>query len=351
MATESSAIDISASDEVGQALLVYLAKRLSAPALRFAELPEQITHGWETYIYTFRLAGDGLDAPWKTPLILRVYPRADSGPQAELETSIQQFVHENGYPAPMPLAVETDVGALGHPFMVMERVAGEPMLDMIAGHPNAVIALARKMADAHVLLHRLPVDGCRLPSEGTLVERRLMNLGRAADGFGGSLPADLQKGLQWLNEHKGGVIPEEVSVCHQDFHPLNLIVDEAGALSVIDWSGAALGDRHADIASTLVLLRAPPIAPPGGWLERLMIRFGGPLLAWLYLRRYRSQLPIDSDRLRFWEVLNVFAWWSALAASEVADPAAVGLKSDMNERLRGGQLERMRDYFWRLARS
>ena len=64
--------------DVETRLLAYLAGRLDAPALTFAEAPEQITHGWETFIYTFRLAGDGLGASWTAPLILRVYPGADS---------------------------------------------------------------------------------------------------------------------------------------------------------------------------------------------------------------------------------------------------------------------------------
>jgi aminoglycoside phosphotransferase (APT) family kinase protein len=163
------------------------------------------------------------------------------------------------------------------------------------------------------------------------------------------MPPDVRAGLAWLSDHKESAMPEEVSICHLDFHPLNLMVDENEELSVIDWSGAALGDRHADIANTLVLLRAPPIAPPETWLERLMIRFGGPLLAWLYLRRYRQQLPVDEERLHYWEAFSVFDWWQTLASYEV-DPASGFLKTDIGDRIRDGQLKRMRDYFARVSK-
>ena len=49
------AIDLSAPEQVGPALLEYLAARLGAAGLQFAEPPEQITHGWETYTYSFRI--------------------------------------------------------------------------------------------------------------------------------------------------------------------------------------------------------------------------------------------------------------------------------------------------------
>ena len=56
-----------------------------------------------------------------------------------------------------------------------------------------------------------------------------------------------------------------------------------------------------------------------------MIRYGGPALAWLYLRQYRQQLPVDMERLRFWEALSVFDWWHTLASYEV-DPESSPLK-------------------------
>lgn len=347
---DSPAAEAGPPADIESNLLAYLAGHLDVARLTYAEAPEQITHGWETFIYSFRLTGNGLSPSWQGPLILRVYPGQDAASQAERETSVQQFVHENGYPAPLPLAVEVERAALGVPFMIMERVAGVPMLDTVTGNPLGVLGLARNMADKHAALHQLPISGCPLSLDGgTLVERRLANLEQTINELPVRLPAEVLQALEWLKDNQSVVIPEDISVCHQDFHPLNLMVDENGAMSVIDWSGAALGDRHADIASTLVLVRAPPIAPPDGWLERILIRFGGPILAWLYLRRYRSQLPIDADRLRYWEALNVFHWWSRLATFELVDPGALGLKGDVGERIRDGQLKRMRDYFLRLS--
>ena len=106
-------------------------------------------------------------------------------------------------------------------------------------------------------------------------------------------------------------------------------------------------DKAADIADDddfLAAFEATTISEEC-WNHQAHVR-----MAWLYLRRYRSQLPVDSERLRYWEALNVFVWWSALEAAALGDPTAVGGKADISDRIRDGQLERMKDYFSRLSK-
>ena len=42
-------------------------------------------------------------------------------------------------------------------------------------------------------------------------------------------------------------------VCHGDFTPSNIIIDEKGTPYIIDWSSASQGDKFADIAKTYLL--------------------------------------------------------------------------------------------------
>lgn len=347
--TSRVAIDPSRPDCVGPALLEYLTGQLGVSELGFAEPPEQISVGWETYIYALRLTGDGLDPAWARPLILRIYPGADQGPRAEQEAAVQRFAVERGYPAPHPLAVETTADALGRPFMIMERASGVAMLERMAGHPVAAFRFAALMADTHVALHRLPVEGCPLPSEGALVERCLAYFRQVIADCGLQLSDEAEEALNWLDARKGAVIPEDASFCHNDFHPLNIMVDEDRRITVVDWPGAALGDRHHDIASTLVLLRTAPVEA-SNLVERLMVRFGRGLFVWLYLRRYRQQLSIDPERLRYWEALRAFEWWVMVTAIQSPSPAAVGVKPDTAQRIPAGHLALLRSYFWQRAR-
>lgn len=342
-------IDYTNDEDVAPALLGYLAACLNADGLRFAEPPEQISHGWETYIYAFRLAGDAIDPAWAAPLILRVYPGDDDAEKAEREAAIQRFVADQGYPAPRPLLLETDERHLGRPFMIMERSAGLPLLERVAGNPIASLRAADTLADAQVALHRLPVEGCPLPSDGPLIERYLSDLSAAATRFGLTLTGEMQQGFAWLKSNKDIVIEEETSLCHGDFHPLNLLVDDEGGLALIDWPGAMLGDRHYDVANSLIILRTAPI-DPGTLFERFLAFIGRGLFARLYVRRYRSQLPVDNERLRYWEAARAFEWWVYVAAMKERGGLAVGSKADTPDRVPDGHLERMRRYFWKHAR-
>ncbi len=48
-------------------------------------------------------------------------------------------------------------------------------------------------------------------------------------------------------------MPTHEKVCHGDFNPSNVIVDENGSLSIIDWAHAAQGNASADAAMTYLL--------------------------------------------------------------------------------------------------
>jgi aminoglycoside phosphotransferase (APT) family kinase protein len=103
------------------------------------------------------------------------------------------------------------------------------------------------MGEAHVALHRLPVEGCPLSYDAPLIDRRIEDWHerlRSADG------PELRRALAWLEGAAARVRDEEPAICHNDFHPLNLLVEGDGRLIVIDWTDAALGDRHNDVART-----------------------------------------------------------------------------------------------------
>ena len=346
--TSEAPATILQGEEVGKALLGYLAERHGLNNARFQEQPEQIIHGWETYIYSFQLAGDELVPEWARPLILRIYAGTKPDDRAGREGGIQRFVANQGYPAPVPLAVEPSEVYLGRPFMIMERAPGVPMLELIAGNPVAAYRFARKMAELQIELHQLPLDGCPLPSDGTLVDRRFKETQTLLSQAGTTVPEDAQPALEWLTQHKNVVAEEQEVVCHHDVHPLNILVAEDGALTLLDWSGAAVGDRHSDIANTLLLLRTAPIEEER-LVQRLFARFGRGLFAWLYLRRYRQLLPVDEQRLHYWEALRAFEWWIFSHILLNADPESIGVKPDTPERLPAGHLERLQDYFWQRA--
>ena len=106
-------------------------------------------------------------------------------------------------------------------------------------------------------------------------------------------------------------------VCHGDFHPLNIMVDENNGAVVIDWTDATLDDRHSDVARTHALLASAAVAGSSS-IERALLAVAGPILAFAYLRAYKRLLAVDRDRLRRWEAVHLINGWAQIAS--LGDP-------------------------------
>jgi aminoglycoside phosphotransferase (APT) family kinase protein len=146
------------------------------------------------------------------------------------------------------------------------------------------------------------------------------------------------------------VTEEEPSLCHNDFHPLNILVADDGALTLLDWADASVGDRLHDVARTLALFRVAWIAA-GSAAERVALRLARGFLASRYLTPYRRILPFDAARLRYWQALQTYAGWLQLVELEQAGPAVEGVRQDSVARLPPALLAQVRDDFRRLARG
>jgi len=264
---------------IGRTLNEFLRHRLGEVDLRAHPAP--IGNGLDTYIYAFHLRGD-LPEEWSGPLVLRIYPSAEQGPKARREVDIQTFVADRGYPAPRPLAVSTNQPPLGLPFMIMPRVPGAPALDRMK-NPLAIGGVVRRLANEQARLHQLPAEGCPLPSEPPLVERMLGEMRADAGRFE---MTDVGGQLEWAERNCSLVAEETSSVLHNDFHPLNVLLD-GDSFYVLDWSDAAVGDRHCDLARTLALFwLAPPLAPSK--LERTILTLLRGYLVRAYVSAYRK---------------------------------------------------------------
>lgn len=98
-------------------------------------------------------------------------------------------------------------------------------------------------------------------------------------------------------------------MCHYDFHPMNALVDDDGRVAVIDWEGAGVGDRHSDLARTLVLFEWAPVVASSK-PERAVLRVAKPWLVKRYRRAYARHLPVEDERLRYWMALHAADGWA-----------------------------------------
>ena len=236
-------------------MLSYLEPRLEAGRLRFAEELLEVRHSWEAYIYRFRLQGDDpLPKPFDSPLTLRVYGGANAAAKARHAFTMMCHVGLLGYSVPWPLLLEQDCRTFGGPFLILEWIPGVTLLDRLRRRFRRFLQVPTQLARMHLQLHSLPVTGIPAPP-GEFLDRRLDEMWAVIDDFGldGLIPA-----MDWLEEHRPKT-PSAPSILHLDFHPDNVIARDNSGLAVIDWSDADIGDRHADVATTLLLMDSAPV--------------------------------------------------------------------------------------------
>jgi aminoglycoside phosphotransferase (APT) family kinase protein len=282
-------------------------------AVTDAAPPERLTGGADFLTYAVRFAGPDLAAEWSVPLVARVPARAERFAGLQRESAIQSWVVSRGYPAPRVLAVVPPEGALPLPVQVMTRVPGVPLLSA-APRPWQVPELLTRMGTAHAELHRLGTPPAGIGADGSLLDNSLRLPTRLAES--GSA-VDLNSSLRRIELVRARLEAAEQVMCHGDFHPLNvLVVPGQPALSVIDWTTAGVGDRHGDIAGTLLWFEIVTIAAPRRQ-DRVLARALRGTLTRAYLTGYRRVIPVvDFERVRLWRPVSLLQIWSAALASQ-----------------------------------
>jgi aminoglycoside phosphotransferase (APT) family kinase protein len=322
-------------------LLEHLRNALTLPRLEFAEIPTRLTGGFDTKIFAFRLAG--APAAVSGPLILRLLEAHHDPARALRERAIQNALADLGYPAPRVWLSSADPTVLGGAFLIMERVAGEPLPKVNVG------AMASIVADFQARLHDLdPVAFLRAVTHEGLEPRSLTFDAYLAQlterakrrGLDGLTP-----GLEWLARRRPAR-PEPRAVCHGDFHPYNILMAGGRVTGVLDWPNALVADPAFDVASTLVILKLVPmdlagLSRPRRWLANA----ARPLLVSAYLRRYRRRRPLDRGKLEYYEAAACMK--ALVRAGELR--GAPGEASAANPLFESAYTEHVRRHFLRIT--
>jgi aminoglycoside phosphotransferase (APT) family kinase protein len=149
-------------------------------------------------------------------LVLR---RSRVGRSMVAEARLMEYVRTHGYPVPAVDHLDADGTDL-----VMERVQGPSMVELLGRKPWTIRANGALLGDLHRRLHAIPCPDWLAPAPG----------------------------------------PEGTDLLHLDLHPLNVIMGPSGPV-VIDWPNARRGPAAFDVALTWALLTAGEI--PGNRLK------------------------------------------------------------------------------------
>jgi aminoglycoside phosphotransferase (APT) family kinase protein len=317
--------------EPARPLLRHLRAELHEPGLGYAEPLTPITGGYDTRIFAFRLTG--APDPFSIPLILRVLGSQHPPARALSERATQNAVARLGYPAPRVLLASPDPTILGGAFLVMERLAGRPLLEARRlGVASVLVEMQLRLhaLDAEVLLQALDREGqASRTAGGPPINREVASfeghLARLERRIARGSLRGLEKAMAWLSAHRP---PDERRrvICHGDFHPQNILMTDSRITGVIDWPNVVVADPAFDVASTRVILGFVPVGllgvPPA---LRGPVEIARRILVARYVSGYRRRQPLEAARLAYHEALACMRGLVRTAEARLAPPGASAL--------------------------
>jgi aminoglycoside phosphotransferase (APT) family kinase protein len=278
--------------------------------LRLGTGVQRLTGGFDTETYGFRLEGapDALAGD----LVLRLFRGAHEGHRVPSEAAIQNQV-ARVYPVPRVPVDTAGWTIMGKPCLIMRWLPGRSLLDTVLADPPAAAAAGALLGTAQARLHGLPAGEAMRALAGFdlsawMPDRLLTDIRQLAAATGDSFLVGL---ACWLGERRPAA-PASLSLCHGDFHPGNVLVEDMQLTGVIDWTNFALGHPEFDAAITQLILSIGLIATDDQSTATALLDG--------YETAYRTARGLDGALLRYYAVLRAGrAMARVVAARQGAD--------------------------------
>ena len=145
-------------------------------------------------------------------------------------------VEETGFDVPKVLEVSQADGKWA---IAIEFVEGDTLAELMKKNPGKVDEYMEMFVDLQLEMHS---------KKAPLLNKLKDKMIRQIDSLAGDLDATVRYELHTRLDS----MPKHTKVCHGDFNPSNVIVNDQGAF-VVDWSHATQGNASADAAMTYLL--------------------------------------------------------------------------------------------------
>jgi aminoglycoside phosphotransferase (APT) family kinase protein len=283
-------------------------RRATGQALRLGAGLERLTGGFDTETYGFRLEGAHA---LSGDLVLRLFRGARESGRVRSEAAIQNQV-ARGYPVPRVPIDTVGWTIMGKPYLIMRRLPGRSLLDSLADSSvTAELAGAAGvlLGTAQAQLHNLPADEAmraltRFDHSTWTPHRLLADIQQLAEVTGEPLLVEL---AHWLDE-RWPAAPATPSLCHGDFHPGNVLVEDMRLTGVIDWTNFASGHPEFDVAITRLILSIGLVAEDDRPIVTELLRG--------HEQAYQVVRSVDSALVRYYTVLRAARAMARIVAAQ-----------------------------------
>ncbi|MDF2036532.1 aminoglycoside phosphotransferase family protein [Cytobacillus oceanisediminis] len=194
------------------------------------------------------------------------------------EAKKQEYASSCGLPVPEIFEV-TEIE--GRQAIIMEYVKGKTAGELILGNMESAENYLNICVDMQQKIHALPADACVIGSMTVKLHHQI------------ELAETLNRTQKNFLLKKLGSMIFKPRLCHGDFHPFNLILND-GTVSIIDWVDSSSGDVRADVIRTFLLLSEASVK-----------------LAEMYVHIYCRNTGLTRD--------EIFQWAPIIAAARLSE--------------------------------
>lgn len=210
---------------------------MSGTLVTESQTPLPISHGLSNSLDLLAEGGTADVYEWGDGSVLKLFHPDFSPACIALEMKNSRIAHALGIPTPI---------AIGHAEwnqrngIIFERVDGPTFYNLIQTDAQARSQLGRVFFDVQQSIHRCEFEEL-LPLQAVMAQQiRQVHW----------LPETLRREAMEVLQRA----PLANTVCHLDFHPLNVVMGASGP-RVIDWLSMCRGDPAIDVVRTLLFLR------------------------------------------------------------------------------------------------
>ena len=158
--------------------------------------------------------------------------------------------------------------------IVYEKIKGEMLSDYLSGNIIKTRKIIRKFVQTQKRINNINVEN--VPSHTNKLRQKIT---------GSCLLSDSEKEivLKYLS------IINNNELCHGDYHPENVFVDQNHDFKVIDWANMFVGNKYLDIARTYYLIKSGQSLNGKTKLGSLIEWFGRQIIAKLYWEEVKAE--------------------------------------------------------------
>ena len=210
-----------------------------------------------------------------------------------------KIIDNVGVPAPK---VYGFADADGNKGIVYEYVQGISMFNLMQRYPLKVARYAKRLADLHATIHKKTL--CSLPN----IKESLLEAIQTVQSI---TQVEKDAIISYMD-----TLPDGYSLCHYDFHPDNVLLQNGDA-KVIDWMTAGAGDPCVDVCRTSVILNSNTLPPNVSAMKEILTNTFRKIFYRSYIHQYLKVTGTTQQ--------NVNKWLLPVAAARLAE----GIESEI----------------------